>query len=152
MDLTNVTNENQVTQHLRKALTFAYKKMSRTEIFIQLKVSGKRNNPDVEITPIIKHAVNEIDNDKVVSVSKLDYTDYVVNNKTGWVLWIYLYKRKYQSPPIKVEDKPITKEYGRKDHKVSYSVVLYNKKQIRLYQIIYHIFKKISEFQLMKWY
>ena len=82
MDLTNVTNENVVTQRLRKSLTFAYKKVSRAEIFIELKVSGRRNNPDVVIKPIIKHAVNETDNDVLVSVSKLDCTKYDEKNKT----------------------------------------------------------------------
>ena len=66
MNLTIVNNEN--AEYLRKALTFVYNKISKAEIFIELKVSERRNNLDVEIITIIKHVVNDTDNDVVVPI------------------------------------------------------------------------------------
>ena len=133
MDLTNITGENQVTQHLRKELTFAYTKDQRTEVYVKLVVSGRRNNPDIEISPIVKHTANETDDDVYVTVKKFDYSEpekketrrlEVINE----VNYEYANLKENIAVSEVTEDKPIKGNYEKKDHKVKYGIQLCNKK------------------------
>ena len=135
MDLTEVNGENQVTQHLRNSLTFAYTEINKAEIFVKLVVSGRRNNPNVEISAIVKHAINETDNDVVVSISKLDLTNYEEKEVRKLAAldddnYQYIYLKKNKPISVVAEDKPV-KDENKKNHIVSYNVLLYNKKNKR---------------------
>ena len=135
MDLTAEPGQNQVTQILRKPLTFPYTKVNRAEVYVKLVVSGRRSNPSVEISPIIKHAANETDDDLLYTVSKLDKTQYKTNETRRLenvdindVNYEYTYIRRNRTISFVVEDYPGKREVERKDHIVTYNVLVYNKK------------------------
>ena len=77
-DLTEIVGENEVTQHLRKPLSFAYTLKPGTQVYIDMVISGSRKNPTIDLEPKVKFLENSEDNlDNIkIQVKKLDRTLY----------------------------------------------------------------------------
>ena len=79
IDLTD-NGDNQVTQHLRQPLSFAYKKQKKPPVFIHLIVTGTRKNPSVKIEPKIKYFENERKKDYDIYIFKASLSNYNETN------------------------------------------------------------------------
>jgi hypothetical protein len=79
MDLTQNKGENEVTQIIRTPLTFNYKKPDGALVYIDMTVSGRRSNPEVEIEPVVKESEKDNKDTVKFKISKIDYTQYFDN-------------------------------------------------------------------------
>ena len=119
----DLEKENNITQILRQPLVFSYQKKKGSIPYIDLVVSGRRSNPDVEVIPKIK-LENDTLEDILVNITKMDLTVYEDGlNETNNVKMLVKNKKK----PGKAEDKPITKEFSNKNHEVIYTVSIKRK-------------------------
>ena len=119
----DLEKENNITQILRQPLVFNYQKKKGSIPYIDLVVSGRRSNPDVEVIPKIK-LENDTLEDILVNITKMDLTVYEDGlNETNNVKMLVKNKKK----PGKAEDKPITKEFSNKNHEVIYTVSIKRK-------------------------
>ena len=121
LDLDPVNGKKKVTQYLRTPLSFAYTKPKGSLVYIDLILSGRRRNPDIEIKPKVKFdKQNETYFDIKLSISKLDYTKYNSNlrnlaDEYGEVL----YNGGYNSF---TDENPNIKEISNKEHSIKYIV------------------------------
>ena len=129
MRLTNSTNADVITQHLRQSLKFAYTIKRKTAVYIDMEISGKRSDPTITIKPKINFYGNDTKKNTEIYIGKLDLTTYYsdmrnlqqvednsMNYETVYSRGKYVNARK---------DKPIHKEKGNKNHIVRYTVVAY---------------------------
>ena len=120
LDLTENKGENSVTQILRKSLNISYTNYESSNVYIHLTVSGRRNNPTLEIEPIIKTRENTNLDNFNMSIRRFDLTKYKdiqnYNNMTTLC----------SNEKIKnIEDKPINIEKNNKDHIFKYIIYIY---------------------------
>ena len=131
MKLSNSTTAKNATQQLRQPLIFTYTIKEKTNVFIDLVISGKRSNPTVTIKPKIKYYGNDTEKKILISIGKYDDTKYynemrkldeenIKNYK-----YISIYDKNNFIKQFK--DYPCQKEKENKNHVVFYTVILYRK-------------------------
>ena len=133
LDLTNVTGENSAVQHIRKPISvsysFAIKK--KTEVYIDLVVSGRRKNPTVKIKPKIEYNGGDNQNNIKMYIYKADITEYKEKQrKLGEVDGVELKYEPIYNKSIYIEEKedqPNKREEENKNHLVWYKVEVYGK-------------------------
>ena len=119
-DLTEAKGENEVTQRLRKPLTFDYSLRNGydgSEIYIDMIISGRRKNPKIELKPKIKlKGSDTLDNIKM-EIIKLDRTLY--NNLENLTRIKVLYKENNYIDSV--DDEPNEKEMDDNyEHNITY--------------------------------
>ena len=120
LDLTENKGENSVTQILRKSLNISYTNYESSNVYIHLTVSGRRNNPTLEIEPIIKTRDNTNLDNFNMSIRRFDLTKYKdIQNYNNMTTLCTNEKIK------NIEDKPINIEKNNKDHIFKYIIYIY---------------------------
>ena len=146
LDLTEKKGENEVKQTLEQILSFKYTNFEMSSVFINLELSGRRNNPKAKISPKIKLIGNNTKNSINISITKVDVTEYsdIIINDTNANNSIedeqqfnstYIYEKgKYIN---NIKDKPIIKEKNKKNHIVLYTVYVYTNQGVVSNRILY---------------
>ena len=121
LTMTNDTKAEVVTQVIRTVISFKYQN-SRLLPYLDLIVSGRRSNPTIKVVPKINTANNEDSGDILKTISKLDRTEYVLEEnrlkQSSNVEYLIKNRINFENP----EDKPIKMEYENKKHVVLYSL------------------------------
>ena len=142
LDLNENHGQNQVTEHIRTPLTFAYKLKVGTLVYLDMVVSGKRSNPSIELRPKIKYDKdsNDDENNCDYSLSKMDYTNSSIKDLRKLEESEVLYK----FGKIKnIKDKPVH-DKNIKDHYVMYTATLRRSDKSLTLNEIYYIQKEIG--------
>ena len=122
MDLTKINGEKEVTQVLRSPIAFTYSKPEGALVYVDMIVSGRRNNPTVEIEPKVKpYGIDSLDNVKI-KISKIDYTNYKENQSVLRKLEEITILCDFNDNKKSIEDEPITKDLSNEEHEVLYIV------------------------------
>ena len=119
-----------VVEHYRKPLVFAYSTKSKTTVNIDLILSGKRSDPTVTIKPKINFMGNDKKNNVEIYIGKLDLTKYENEiRKLDEVADNLKYTNMYERGKFvdEVEDRPIQFQKDNKNHVVQYIVAVYGK-------------------------
>ena len=130
MDLTNSTGGSNATQVLRQPLSFAYTVKKKTNVFVDMTVSGRRSNPTVTIEPKVEYHMEDNQDNIQLYIGKVDATQYDEKLRTLASL-----DNDLKFTPLhpkgayveELEDKPIQKDPEYKEHEVIYTVVVYTK-------------------------
>ena len=131
MDLTKINGENTAVEHLRKSLSYSYAIKKKSEVYIELNISGRRKNPTVKIKPKIKYYGEDQKDNIKIEIGKVDITNYKKDQRKleevdGIELKeIPLYEKNKFIKEIK--DKPNKIEPENKNHVVWYIVKVYGK-------------------------
>ena len=122
MDLTKINGEKEVTQVLRSPIAFTYSTREGALVYVDMIVSGRRNNPTVEIEPKVKpYGIDSLDNVKI-KISKIDYTNYKENQSVLRKLEEITILCDFNDNKKSIEDEPITKDLSNEEHEVLYIV------------------------------
>ena len=130
MKLANSTTAKNATQQLRQPLTFPYTIKEKTSVFMDLVLSGKRDNPTVTIKPKIKYYGNDTEKNISIYIGKADVTKYYGDlRKLQETENLYKYETIYTKGNFikQRKDHPIQKEKENKNHVVLYTILLYRK-------------------------
>ena len=110
-----------VTQLIRTQIIFNYQNNNLFP-YLDLIVSGRRSNPNIEIVPKINKANSGDNGNILININKVDMTNYTEeinkHNQLYKIESIVENKNNYES----VDDKPIKKEEYNKKHVVIYSL------------------------------
>ena len=68
--------EGKVTQTLRKVISFSYKPLAQSQVYIDMVLSGRRSNPTIIIKPKFKLLEKDEGQSKKIKVTKIDRTQY----------------------------------------------------------------------------
>ena len=119
IDLTQVKGENRVTERIRTPLTFDYQFKKGSLPYMDLILTGRRKNPEIEIKPNIDLQGKDNKENVQIRISRTDYTKYsdkTIKNEVDYEL----HNGKIKS--IKV--KPNNIETSNKDHNILYRIKL----------------------------
>ena len=128
IDLTKIKGENQVTEHIRTPLVFDYKIKMGSLIYMDLILTGRRKNPNIEIKPKIVYKEKDTKDNVQIVIGKIDYTKYSnISNSSSILrnlaetLGEIIYNGNFTN---KRKDKPNNRETSRKDHYIVYKIRL----------------------------
>ena len=120
LDLNPTKGVKQVTQYLRTPLSFPYRKVSGSLVYIDMILTGRRSNPQIEIKPKIKLENNDTLSDIKLKINKVDYTKYISKNLRNLAeLGITVYEGNYSNY---IDESPNEKEISNKEHSYTYII------------------------------
>ena len=120
LDLAPNRGVKQVTQYLRTPLSFPYRKLTGSLVYMDMILTGRRSNPQIEIKPKIKLQNNDTLDKIKIKINKVDYTKYTGKNLRNLVeLGVTVYEGKYNSY---FDKSPNEKEISNKEHTYTYIV------------------------------
>ena len=120
LDLNPTRGVKQVTQYLRTPLSFPYRKLTGSLVYLDMILTGRRSNPTIEIKPKIKLENNDTLNDIKLKINKVDYTKYSSKNLRNLdELGIIVYEGNYSNY---IDESPNEKEISNKEHSITYIV------------------------------
>ena len=120
LKVTNETDGKLYSQVIRTSIVFKYQN-NNIFPYLDLIVSGRRSNPNIEVVPKINLANNPEAKEILTNISKTDWTKYEAEeyNKLTGKNELLIKNKFYRK---NAEDKPITLEYENKEHVVTYYI------------------------------
>ena len=130
MRLNQSDKDTDTVQYLRQPLAFSYTFAQKTNVFINLVISGRRSNPTVKIIPKVEFIQNETESNSQIYIGKYDDTLYSEKlRKLEEIRDDITYSCLYTKGKFidKVLDHPNEIETENKNHNILYTVVVYGK-------------------------